>query len=111
MNLSVSINLRCQSKYNIAKAELGVLKARKNLENVQNERSVAMLVGGLWTWVSDSDNVISAMEDPASAETELADAQSDASFNADTANWEGYISPTDNQIGARLTNLYIRWTI
>lgn len=87
-------------QYNIAKAELGVLKARKNLENVQNERSVAMLVGGLWTWVSDSDNVISAMEDLASAETELADAQSDASFNADTANWEGYISSIDNQIGA-----------
>lgn len=87
-------------QYNIAKAELGVLKARKNLENVQNERSVAMLIGGLWTWVADSDNVISAMESLSSAEQDLADAQSDASFNADKANWEGYISSIDNQIGA-----------
>jgi prophage DNA circulation protein len=59
-----------------------------------------MLIGGLWTWVADSDNVISAMESLSSAEQDLADAQSDASFNADKANWEGYISSIDNQIGA-----------
>jgi len=87
-------------EYEVAKAELGVLKAQKALENVQNERNVAMLVGGLWTWVADSDAVKSAMEDLADAEQDLADAQSDATFNADIADWEGYISTIDEQLGA-----------
>ena len=86
--------------YNIAKNELAVLKAKKNLENVQSERSVAMLVGGLWTWVADAENVADAMRNVSDAEQELADAQSDATFNAEQANISGVINQIDDQIGA-----------
>ena len=86
--------------YNIAKNELAVLKAKKNLENVQSERSVAMLIGGMWTWVADAEAVADAMRGVTDAQQELADAQSDATFNAEQANISGVINQIDNQIGA-----------
>ena len=86
--------------YNIAKNDLAVLKAKKNLENVQSERSVAMLIGGMWTWVADAEAVADAMRGVTDAQQELADAQSDATFNAEQANISGVINQIDNQIGA-----------
>lgn len=72
-------------EYEVAKQELGVARARKELENVQNERSVAMLVNGVWTWVADPEAVRAAVEavneaeaDSIEAITELADAQREA---------------------------------
>lgn len=86
--------------YNIAKNELAVLKAKKNLENIQSERSVAMLIGGMWTWVADAENVAEAMRGVTDAQQELSDAQSDATFNAEQANISGVINQIDDQIGA-----------
>lgn len=72
-------------EYEVAKQELAVARARKELENVQNERNVAMLVNGVWTWVADPEAVRSAVEavneakaDSIEAITELADAQREA---------------------------------
>lgn len=72
-------------EYEVAKQELAVARARKELENVQNERSVAMLVNGVWTWVADPEAVRAAVEavneaeaDSIEAITELADAQREA---------------------------------
>ena len=86
--------------YNVAKNELAVIKAKKNLENVQNERSVAMLINGMWTWVADAENVADAIRNVSEAEQELADAQSDATFNAEAANISGVINQIDEQISA-----------
>ena len=38
-------------QYEISKADLAVARARRELENVLNERNVAMLVNGLWICV------------------------------------------------------------
>lgn len=72
-------------EYEVAKQELAVARARKELENIQNERSVAMLVNGVWTWVADPEAVRAAVEavneaeaDSIEAITELADAQREA---------------------------------
>jgi len=86
--------------YNIAKNELAVLKAKKNLENVQSERSVAMLIGGMWTWVADAEAVADAMRSVTDAQQELADAQSDATFNSEQANISSVINQIDDQINA-----------
>ena len=86
--------------YNVAKARLGVIKAEKNLENVKGERSVAALIGGVWTWIADSENVKSALEELSQAEQDLASAQSDAQFNSDVANLESTVTAIDQQIDA-----------
>lgn len=69
-------------EYEVAKQELAVARARKELENVMSERNVAMLVNGMWTWVADSKAVEDAVEavneaeaDSIEAVTELAEAQ------------------------------------
>ena len=87
-------------EYATAKAELGVLKARKNLENVMEEKSVATLVGGMWVWTSDSDEVKAAMEELADAEQEYAQAQRDEIQGADIATFENYSAEVQAQIDA-----------
>ena len=69
-------------EYEVAKQELAVARARKELENVMSERNVAMLVNGMWTWVADPKAVEDAVEavneaeaDSIEAVTELAEAQ------------------------------------
>lgn len=49
-------------QYEISKADLAVARARRELENVLNERNVAMLVNGVWTWVADPESVKAAVE-------------------------------------------------
>lgn len=49
-------------QYEISKADLAVARARRELENVLNERNVAMLVNGVWTWVADPEAVKAAVE-------------------------------------------------
>lgn len=69
-------------EYEVAKQELAVARARKELENVMSERNVAMLVNGMWTWVADPKAVEDAVEavneaeaDSIEAVTALAEAQ------------------------------------
>lgn len=40
-----------EKEYEILKAQLDVVKARTQLENARNERTVRMFVGGQWQWV------------------------------------------------------------
>lgn len=49
-------------QYEVSKADLAVARARRELENVLNERNVAMLVNGVWTWVADPESVQAAVE-------------------------------------------------
>jgi hypothetical protein len=64
-------------QYEISKADLAVARARRDLENVLNERNVAMLVNGVWTWVADSESVKAAVEAVYDAEKDAEDALTD----------------------------------
>lgn len=64
-------------EYEIAKNELAVAKARKELENTQNERNVRMLVNGEWTWVADPNKVKSALEAVTDAEQAVNQSEAD----------------------------------
>lgn len=75
-------------EYEVAKQELAVARARKELENTMNERNVMMLVNGAWTWVADPEAVQGAVEAVNEAEanaieslSDLADAQRLALLN------------------------------
>lgn len=57
-----------EKEYEILQAQLDVVKARTQLENARNERTVRMFVNGGWQWVADPEEIKSANE-------ELADAQ------------------------------------
>lgn len=67
-------------QYEISKADLAVARARRELENVLNERNVAMLVNGVWTWVADPESVKAAVEAVYDAEQDAEDKLTD-SFN------------------------------
>lgn len=75
-------------EYEVAKQDLAVARARKDLENTMNERNVMMLVNGAWTWVADPEAVQGAVESVNEAEanaieslSDLADAQRLALLN------------------------------
>lgn len=87
-------------EYEVAKANLAVTKAQKELENVRNQRTVAMLVGGVWTWVADSDAVQDAMENLADAEQDLADAESERDFNEEISQLEQLRDSYESEISA-----------
>lgn len=87
-------------EYEVAKANLAVTKAQKELENVRNQRTVAMLVGGVWTWVADSDAVQDAMENLADAEQDLADAESERDFNDEISQLEQLRDSYESEIAA-----------
>ena len=64
-------------QYEISKADLAVARARRELENALNERNVAMLVNGVWTWVADPESVKAAVEAVYEAEQTSEDALTD----------------------------------
>ena len=57
-----------EKEYEILQAQLDVVKARTQLENARNERTVRIFTNGEWQWVADPEEIKSANE-------ELADAQ------------------------------------
>lgn len=97
--MKLQYDLKMKS-YETAKAELGVLKAQQNLENVKNNKNVAQLVGGMWVWTYDGDDVKSALEDLSEAEQELAEARRDETQTGEITDLEMYIAEIDGQIEA-----------
>lgn len=67
-------------KYEIAKQDLAIARARIALENAQNNRNVAMLVNGRWTWQADPEAVQSAMDTMYDAENAANEAQMNMSY-------------------------------
>lgn len=61
-------------QYEVSKADLATARARRELENVMNERNVAMLVNGVWTWVADPEAVKGAVEAVYDAQADAEDA-------------------------------------
>ena len=97
--LQIQYDLKMK-EYATAKSELAVLKARKNLENVMQEKSVATLVGGMWVWEADSENVKQAMEELSDAELEYAKSVREQMQGEDIATLETYSSEVQAQIDA-----------
>lgn len=64
-------------EYEVAKADLAVARARRELDNVMNERSVAMLVNGRWAWQANPEAVKKAIESVYDAENDAEDALND----------------------------------
>ena len=87
-------------EYEIAKAELGVAKAQQQLENVKNEQTVMMLIGGRWQWVADPEKVLEAEQALADAEQDLADAQDEYDFQSLIHEMEAQSSAYQQQIDA-----------
>jgi len=87
-------------EYEIAKAELGVARAQQELENVKNEQTVMMLIGGKWQWVADPEKVLEAEQNLADAEQELADAQDEFDFQSLINEMEAQSSGIQQQIDA-----------
>jgi len=87
-------------EYEIAKAELGVARAQQELDNVKNEQTVMMLIGGKWQWVADPEKVLEAEQKLADAEQELADAQDEFNFQSLIHSMEAQSSDLQKQIDA-----------
>lgn len=87
-------------EYEIAKAELGVARAQQELDNVKNEQTVMMLIGGKWQWVADPERVLDAEQKLADAEQELADAQDEFNFQSLIHSMEAQSSDLQKQIDA-----------
>ena len=60
-----------EKEYEILQAQLDVVKARTQLENARNERTVRMFVGGEWVWTADPNEIKSANEELADAQAEV----------------------------------------
>ena len=87
-------------EYEIAKAELGVARAQQELENVKNEQTVMMLIGGRWQWVADPEKVLDAEQKLADAQQELSDAQDEYDFQSLIHTMEAQSSEYQRQIDA-----------
>ena len=60
-----------EKEYEILQAQLDVVKARTQLENARNERTVRMFANGEWQWVADPESIKSANEELADAQAEV----------------------------------------
>ena len=60
-----------EKEYEILQAQLDVVKARTQLENARNERTVRMFVGNEWVWTADPNEIKSANEELADAQAEV----------------------------------------
>ena len=64
-----------EMEYNIAKAELDVVKAQTELQNVKANRNVRMYKDGKWIWTYDFEAAADAEQQLADAENELENAK------------------------------------
>lgn len=62
-------------EYQVANAELNLIKAQTNLQNVLANRNVRMYQNGQWTWVADHEAVADAQEELEDAKYEYKQSQ------------------------------------
>lgn len=62
-------------EYQVANAELNLIKAQTNLQNVLANRNVRMYQNGQWTWVADHEAVVDAQEELEDAKYEYKQSQ------------------------------------
>lgn len=87
-------------EYEVAKQELAVARAQRELDNVREERNTAMLINGSWQWVADPAAVLEAENKLAEAQQELADAQDEYDFQTLIKRMEAQSSELQKQIDA-----------
>lgn len=87
-----------KQEYSVTKSQLALTKAQKNLENAKNNRNVAMLVNGQWTWTWDYDTVKQAMQGVIDAENEYNKTNEDYLFEQEKADLNSYIIEIEKQI-------------
>ena len=85
-------------KYEIAKADLEVTKKKQELQNTLNERNTQMFINGQWTWVADTDAIISAQEALFDAQKEEDDAERDLSQTKEMQALERSIDAIESKI-------------
>jgi hypothetical protein len=67
----------------VAQDQTDLDQANTNLYNVQQERTVSMLVNGVWTWVADPEAVAAAQQEVTKAQNKLQADQNELAY------WEG----------------------
>lgn len=87
-------------EYEVAKQELAVARAQRELDNVREERNTAMLINGSWQWVADPAALLEAENKLADAQQELADAQDEYDFQTLVKRMEAQSSELQKQIDA-----------
>lgn len=85
-------------EYEISKQSLALAKAEQNLANVQSQKTTRMFTGSKFEWVVDPKALEDAMDQVASAQTEIAKAQM-------TYDQEALIQGLEQQKGAAQTQL------
>jgi len=76
-------------EYEIAKAELSLVKAQTELQNVLSNRNVRMFLNGSWIWTSDYSKVQESMQSVAEAEEDLETAKTETEQEKIIQQYEG----------------------
>lgn len=79
-------------EYQVASAELNLIKAQTNLQNVLANRNVRMYQNGQWTWVADHEAVADAEEQMEEARYEYKQAQIELRQQAVIDEYDGMIA-------------------
>lgn len=79
-------------EYQVANAELNLIKAQTNLQNVLANRNVRMYQNGQWTWVADHEAVADAEEQMEEARYEYKQAQIELRQQAVIDEYDGMIA-------------------
>lgn len=79
-------------EYQVASAELNLIKAQTNLQNVLANRNVRMYQNGQWTWVADHEAVADAEEEMEEARYEYKQAQIELRQQAVIDEYDGMIA-------------------
>lgn len=85
-------------EYEVAKANLAVLKAQIALENTRNERNVSMLIDGRWQWVADPEAVQEAVQQLGEAQQAASEAAEELVHDTQISELEAYKDAVNQQI-------------
>lgn len=87
-------------EYQVAQAELNLIRAQTNLQNVMANRNVRMYQNGQWTWVADHEQVANAEEQLEEAKWEYKQSQIDLRQQAVLDQYDSLIASLEGQKAA-----------
>lgn len=88
-------------EYQVANAELNLIRAQANLQEVLANRNVRMYQNGQWTWVADHDAVADAEEQLEEAKYDYRQAQIELRQQSVIDNYDQMIASLEMQKGAQ----------
>lgn len=92
-------------EYQVANAELNLIRAQANLQEVLANRNVRMYQNGQWTWVADHDAVADAEEQLEEAKYDYRQAQIELRQQSVIDNYDQMIASLEMQKGAQEAEL------